>query len=470
MNAFHEFEEKLPEIQGLLDEADAILVGVGSGMSSAAGYNHYHYNEVFREYFSDFEEAYGIRNMFRGFYYVYSNPGQQWGFYSRYIRFMEEAPIGKPYLDLREILKDKEYFLLTTNCDMQLPRSFPEERTCQFQGDFRYLQCCQPCHDRRYESHGFVEELLKTARGVEVDEARIPRCPECGRIMVPWVQDDTFLRGEDWKREYGKYEAFLKKWSGKKLLLLELGVGDMTPSVIKYPFWDMLERFPDTRLVSVNLEKSDVPEYLKASNVHVTAELGAFLGQLRENVELADPQLRTDYLHWSSFMQKEVDFWLKDSEKHTKEHCSRVLFFSLLLAKRLGLGEQGKEALALASCFHDSRRQDDWLDVGHGQRAAAYYREYVTERGAEPDERVAYVMAYHDRDDELGLEAIRRDFPEDPEAALLYQAFKDADALDRFRLAPDALDVRFLRTEPAKQMVELAKKTLRHGPENLLGK
>ena len=116
----------------LLQQTDAVLVGAGSGLSSAAGYNHYHHNTVFEENFHDFEKAYGIQSLFQGFYYVYSKPEQQWGFYSRYIRFMEEAPVGQPYIDLLEILREKEYFILTTNCDIQVPKVFSEERTCQF--------------------------------------------------------------------------------------------------------------------------------------------------------------------------------------------------------------------------------------------------------------------------------------------------------------------------------------------------
>ena len=183
----------------LLRQADAVLVGAGSGLSSAAGYNHYHHNTVFEENFHDFEKAYGIQSLFQGFYYVYSKPEQQWGFYSRYIRFMEEAPVGQPYIDLLEILREKEYFILTTNCDIQVPKVFPEERTCQFQGDFRYFQCSQPCHDKLYENHGLVEDMLKSMNGLEVPSELIPRCPVCGWKMVPWVQDSTFLQGEAWK-------------------------------------------------------------------------------------------------------------------------------------------------------------------------------------------------------------------------------------------------------------------------------
>ena len=265
----------------LIRQADAVLVGAGSGLSSAAGYNHYHHNAIFEENFHDFEEAYGIKSLFQGFYYVYSTPEQQWGFYSRYIKFMEEAPAGQPYIDLLEILKKKEYFILTTNCDIQIPKIFPEGKICQFQGDFRYFQCSQPCHDKLYASHDLVRNMLSGMNGLEVPAEMIPRCPVCGWKMVPWVQDNTFLQGETWKTTYQRYEDFVRKYQDKKLLLLELGVGDMTPSVIKLPFWDMAFKFSDVFLITVNQAKTSTPEHLKGKCMTVCKDLSCFLRELK---------------------------------------------------------------------------------------------------------------------------------------------------------------------------------------------
>lgn len=269
----------------LIRQADAVLVGAGSGLSSAAGYNHYHHNTIFEENFHDFEEAYGIKSLFQGFYYVYSTPEQQWGFYSRYIKFMEEAPVGQPYIDLLEILRKKEYFILTTNCDIQIPKIFPEERICQFQGDFRYFQCSQPCHDKLYENHDLVWNMLSSMNGLKVPAEMIPRCPICGWKMVPWVQDNTFLKGNAWKTAYRRYEDFVRKNQDKKLLLLELGVGDMTPSVIKLPFWDMADKFSETFLVTVNLTKESSPEHLKGKSLAICEDLSLFLHELKENMQ-----------------------------------------------------------------------------------------------------------------------------------------------------------------------------------------
>lgn len=273
--------EKVKSVVELIRQADAVLIGAGSGLSSAAGYNHYHCNSMFEEHFHDFEETYGIQSLFQGFYYVYSKPEQQWGFYSRYIRFMEEAPAGQPYHDLFEILKKKDYFILTTNCDIQIPKIFPEDRICQFQGDFRYFQCSQPCHDKLYKSHNPVISMLKNMNNLEVSAELIPRCPKCGWKMVPWVQDNTFLQGEAWQAAYRRYEDFIWKYKDKKLLLLELGVGDMTPSVIKLPFWDMTAKFTDAYLVTVNLEKKSSPEHLKGKCLTICDDLAHFLKEIR---------------------------------------------------------------------------------------------------------------------------------------------------------------------------------------------
>ena len=167
--------------------------------------------------------------------------------------------------------------------------------------------------------------------------------------------------------------------------------------------------------------------------------------------------VQKDYNRWHYFLEQEVQFSLPDSEKHTKEHCARVLLFALLIAEKMKLPRKERETLCAAAVFHDSRRQDDWLDVGHGQRAADYYRDYCRTHSLPFDERVYLVMAFHDRDDALGEAALA----EQEDGVLLYHIFKDADALDRFRLGSNGLDVRYLRTVEAKSLYSYAKQVER---------
>lgn len=266
----------MEQVKKWIQEADAILVGIGSGMSSSAGYNHYHHNFFFEEHFSDFEEQYGFRNLFKGFYHVYPTPEQQWAYYAKYIHVMQEEPAGSVYQNLKKCLEGKEYYILTTNVDIQLPKVFPEEKVFHFQGDFRYMQCCQPCHDAIYPTKELVKKMVEQTKELKVPEELVPRCPKCGWKMVPWVQDDTFLRGKDWQEKQEEYHAFLRKYKDKKLLLLQLGVGEMTPAVIKYPFWDMTEKQKDTRLIVVNLQKEKLPEYLKEDSMEIQMDIREF--------------------------------------------------------------------------------------------------------------------------------------------------------------------------------------------------
>lgn len=172
------------------------------------------------------------------------------------------------------------------------------------------------------------------------------------------------------------------------------------------------------------------------------------------------------YKKWYEFMEKNIDFWLKDSVKHTKEHCARVLLLALVIADQIELSNEEMDVLSIAAIFHDSRRLDDWLDKGHGKRAAAYYKDYCLEHDEIPfDDRAYYIMYYHDQDDIIGLSEIEKVLAISEECILLYKVFKDADGLDRFRLGPGGLDVNMLRTEEAHKLAGFAKYLLQKSRE-----
>ncbi len=264
-----------------LQKADAILIGGGSGLSSAAGYNHYHWAPYFEEKLQRYQENYEFKSPFDGFYHVFSDYEAQWGYYAGYIQAMWDAPTGKVYKDLARIVKGKETFVLTSNIDMQFQRVFPEDKICSFQGDFGYLQCCQPCEDKIYSNKKIVKKMMENLdESLRIPEELVPRCRRCGRVMVPWVRDDTFLQGEDWKRQYSRFEQFVRKWGAepdKRLLLLELGVGEMTPSVIRLPFWDMAHSLENVRYVRINLSEESVPLHIKDQAVKLQEDIAAVL-------------------------------------------------------------------------------------------------------------------------------------------------------------------------------------------------
>lgn len=280
-----QYEEQLQILIKQIQLADAVVVGGGSGLSSAAGYNHYHSKKIIKNNFSQFEKKYGFSSLFDAYYYLYSTNEERWGFFSQYIKFMYEADPGQPYLDLYEILKNKPYFILTTNIDMQFSKVFDEDKICLFQGDFSYFQCSQPCHDKIYKNKDIIYKMDKSLEETMVTSDLIPRCPKCGRIMMPWVRDYEFLEGSYWKDSLKCYQNFLKKYleksKDKTVLFLELGVGDMTPSIIKLPFWKMASSFSNTFYISINHEKSSAPEHMRGNAMAISEDIGHVLSQVR---------------------------------------------------------------------------------------------------------------------------------------------------------------------------------------------
>lgn len=279
--------DKINFLAEKIAKADAVVVGGGSGLSSSSGYNHYHWSDYLEKELYDFKEHYGFKSPFDGFYHCFSTYEEMWGYYSKYTRFMWDAPLGQPYIDLKEILKDKEKFILTTNIDMQFSKAFDENDICSFQGDFSFCQCSQPCEDKLYNTYDMCVEMTDNLIDkVRIPKELVPRCKYCGRVMVPWVRDDTFLEGKYWKEQFQRYNSFLNKWivdsKDKNVLLLELGVGEMTPSIIKLPFWDMAQKNENVFYACLNYENSQSPKHIGDRGIYVQGDLKDTLGNIKK--------------------------------------------------------------------------------------------------------------------------------------------------------------------------------------------
>jgi len=171
------------------------------------------------------------------------------------------------------------------------------------------------------------------------------------------------------------------------------------------------------------------------------------------------PYTRNLFLKWRRYMYECVEFNMPDSKIHAWNHCERVLLFALRLGEKIfGDDEYSLEPLAHAAIFHDTRREDDYLDTGHGARAAVYYTNFCKQHSDIIHHDItSYLMRYHDLDDELGIQNIRENFCKNKKTALTqYAIFKDADALDRYRLGSFGLNPKFLRTNEAHSMTDYA--------------
>lgn len=268
-----------------IEEADAIVVGGAAGMSTAAGYNLYAADERFYKYFGEFAEKYGITNAFDGYYYHFKTREERWAFIASLAKNNMDFPMTKPYLNLKKLIENKNYFVVTTNQDTQFSLTFPEEKVSAIQGDWRYLQCNDGCHDEIYPSYEIYKKLYENIDGTKVPTKMIPVCPKCGSDMEPWVRSFVFLEGSAYKEAYRKYYSFLQENMYKKVLFLELGVGSMTPMFIKEPFWNMTYKFPNASYITINPKEAIVPDELKDKGLAIKEDIAYVLERTVEVLE-----------------------------------------------------------------------------------------------------------------------------------------------------------------------------------------
>ena len=170
--------------------------------------------------------------MYSGGFYPYETPGEYWAWWSRQILVNRyDCPVGKPYDDLLALVKNKDYFVLTTNVDHQFQKAgFDKHRLFYTQGDYGLFQCSGPCHQKTYDNEEAVRRMVGQQRDMRVPSELLPRCPVCGKPMTMNLRcDDSFVQDEGWYAAADRYEDFLRRRKNLHILYLELGVGMNTP-------------------------------------------------------------------------------------------------------------------------------------------------------------------------------------------------------------------------------------------------
>ena len=273
--------DPIGRLREALAAADAVVVGAGAGLSASAGLTYS--GERFRRYFGDFQAKYGIRDMYSGGFYPFGSLEEYWAWWSRQILVNRYEKAPEPvYENLLDLVKDRDYFVLTTNVDHQFQLAgFDKRRLFYTQGDYGLWQCSQPCHQETYDNEETVRRMFAEQREMRVPAELVPRCPRCGRPMTMNLRcDSTFVQDAGWYAAARRYEEFLRRHRGMRLLFLELGVGGNTPVIIKYPFWRMTLENRRATYACVNLEEADVPREIQRRSICIAADIGQTLERL----------------------------------------------------------------------------------------------------------------------------------------------------------------------------------------------
>lgn len=282
----------------LLQGADAVIIGAGAGLSASAGFTYT--GQRFEENFSDFIEKYGFRDMYSGGFYHFESPEEHWAYWSRYIYINRYMDAPKPVYDkLYDLVKEKDYFVLTTNVDHCFQKAgFDKSRLFYTQGDFGLFQCSKPCHQSTYDNEAVIRKMVKAqgfmtgmdgqlllpdgkAAEMKVPSDLVPHCPVCGKPMSMNLRaDSTFVEDEGWHLASERYTEFLHKHQNMKVIFLEAAVGFNTPTIIKYSFWRMAHQWKDAVYVCLNYGEAYVPDEIEKKSICINGDIGEILDQL----------------------------------------------------------------------------------------------------------------------------------------------------------------------------------------------
>lgn len=286
----------IEKLSNVIKEAEAVIIGAGAGLSTSAGF--VYDGERFERYFKDFSEKYHFNDMYSGGFYPYETPEEKWAFWSRFVYINRYMKIPKPvYEKLLDLVKDKDYFVITTNVDHCFQKTgFDKQRLFYTQGDYGLFQCSKPCHNKTYNNEETIRKMVlsqgyaiaKDGTLVEngpiqmrVPSELIPFCPVCGEPMAMNLRaDDTFVQDEGWEVAAGRYSDYLQAHRNKKILFLDAGTGFNTPIIFKIPFWQWTEEWPDAKYACLNYGEAFAPEEIKDKSICINGDIGDILDQL----------------------------------------------------------------------------------------------------------------------------------------------------------------------------------------------
>ncbi|MBD5353565.1 MAG: hypothetical protein HDR85_01460 [Bacteroides sp.] len=227
-------ESAVKKAKEALKNADAILIGASNGLSISEGYNIFADDDSFNDIFGDLKRKYGLRSVLDGCFHHYPTETARRKFSDRLVKtWVEDYTPSQVMKDLRAIVGDKPYFILTTNADEHLEAAgFAPDKVWEIEGTFRQL------------SEGKKPEN----RQVELD-------------------------------------GFLNKYGHRNLVILEIGIGSQN-RIIKLPLMQLVLREPNATYITLNLPNEIyIPNEIAPKSIALPGDIADTLATLikREN-------------------------------------------------------------------------------------------------------------------------------------------------------------------------------------------
>ncbi len=269
------------KIKELIEECDAVVIGAGAGLSTAAGVNYG--SKDFAKLFPELVLNYHFTDMYTSSFYIFETEEERWSYWAKHIDYLcLSKRASSLYKKLYNLVKDKDYFVVTTNVDRQFIKAgFEEKRVFEVQGSLTKIQCARACHDKLYDDTKIIKEMIKENKNTKVPSHLVPKCPVCGGKMdINLRKNDFFVEDDEWNEHKRSYEEFLNKNKNRKLLFIELGVGFNTPGIIRFPFEELTHKYASAFLIRINDSNANIPYDIKHCAIGVKANIKKVIDEM----------------------------------------------------------------------------------------------------------------------------------------------------------------------------------------------
>lgn len=243
-----------------IEEAQLILVGIGNEFAqNFSGIE----NDSF--YSGLLEQISGEENKDQLLQYIKYH----------YIKRKPDTRIIKAYNNLSELLKGKNYFVVSLCMDDLIYQSnLNADRIVSPCGGYRALQCGKECvtdQEMLVSDKAVFEELLKSIDECDGDINNIdfPVCAECCKTLwfnqlgTPEYKEEGYL--EQWQL----YTKWLQGTLNRNICIIELGAGLQFPQIIRFPFEKIAFYNQKARFFRVHSKLYQLTEELKDKGISV---------------------------------------------------------------------------------------------------------------------------------------------------------------------------------------------------------
>lgn len=280
-----EYNSRILKAKQMIKNADYILIGAGAGLSTAAGIEYS--GKRFEDNFAEFIKKYHFTDMYTSGFYDFQTEEEKWAYWAKHMYINNIGmKATKLYQDMLKLVKDKDYFVITTNVDDQFFKAgFDKEKIFATQGSYRYIQCSHACHNKIYDAKDLVKEMISKTKDCKIPTELVPICPVCGEKMeVNLRKDAYFVQDDNWYKQDKKYGEFLDKAKNKNVVLLEIGVGFNTPGIIRFPFEQMAYNDLETTLIRINKDYSQTMLEIENRTISFNEDTNKIIEDLKESI------------------------------------------------------------------------------------------------------------------------------------------------------------------------------------------